>query len=399
MSGSLAPDARLLVINAGSSSIKFSLYEAGTGDPVALIHGQVDGIGVHPAFRAKSAGGETLASEAWDAAARPDHASALQGIFDWLDDHDGGHPIAAAGHRVVFGGEAHTAPALVTPALMDELDALVPLMPLHLPANIGPIRTLMADQPALPQTLSFDTAFHATIPAVRRLFALPREFAEAGVKRYGFHGLSYAYIASVLPEIDPEAASGRTIVAHLGNGASLCALEAGRSVETSMGFSALEGLMMGTRPGRLDPGVLLYLIRERGMDADALDDLLYKHSGLLGVSGVSNDMRDVLASDTDAARQAVELFCYRATTEIGGLAAALGGLDALVFTGGIGEHSAPIREGIMRGCGWLGLEFDPSANAAHAPMLSVPGSNVRAYRVPTDEDLVIARDMKHVLTA
>jgi acetate kinase len=292
---------------------------------------------------------------------------------------------------VVHGGTRHHAPAKVDAALLADLDRLVPLAPLHQPHNLSAIRAVAAHRPDLPQVACFDTAFHTTQTELAQMYALPQALTDGGVRRYGFHGLSYEYIASVLPGLDPRAASGRTIVAHLGNGASLCALAGGRSVASTMGFTALEGLPMGTRCGQIDPGVLIYLMDEHGMDARALEKLLYKESGLLGVSGRSSDMRVLLAADDARSRLAVDLFCYRAAREIGSLAAALGGLDALVFTAGIGEHAAPVRERILRQCAWLGVELDAAANAEGGPRLSTAASAVSAWVVPTDEEGMIAR--------
>jgi len=292
---------------------------------------------------------------------------------------------------VVHGGEAFAAPVRLDDAVLAALDALVPLAPLHQPHNLVPIRALAARRPDLIQVACFDTAFHRTIPEVAQSFALPAAVTDKGVRRYGFHGLSYAYIASVLPAVDPRAAAGRTVVLHLGGGASMGALHRGRSVASTMGFTALDGLPMGTRSGQLDPGVVLYLIDELGMDARAIEDLLYRRSGLLGVSGLSSDMRVLLQSDAARARFAVELFVYRIARELGSLAAALGGLDALVFTAGIGEHAAPVRAAVCRAAAWLGVALDEAANAAHGPRISTAESRTAAWVIPTDEELMIAR--------
>ncbi|MEO1192809.1 MAG: acetate/propionate family kinase [Pseudomonadota bacterium] len=389
-------ETTLLVINAGSSSIKFALYGAlGGGQPRRRLDGQIEGMGRAPRIKVKDDEGKPLREEALDA--NLDEATLLADLITWLKDQPAAGHLVAVGHRVVFGGVEYTAPAIIDDTLLDALDALVPLMPLHLPKNLAPIRALKALNPDLLQVACFDTAFHTTQPRLARLFGLPRELAEEGLLRYGFHGLSYEYIAGVLPGYDGAAARGRTIVAHLGSGASLCALQEGRSVATTMGFSALDGLVMGTRPGLLDPGVLLYLLREKGMSAADLEDLLYRRSGLLGLSGISNDVRDLLASDAAEAAEALDLFCYRTAREIGSLAAALGGLDALVFTAGVGEHAPDIRARIAERCSWLGLEFDPVANERGGPQISRPDSRVSTWVIPTDEDLMIANHTRHLL--
>jgi acetate kinase len=291
----------------------------------------------------------------------------------------------------------YSQPVRVDAALLAELDAFVPLAPLHQPHNLAPIRAIAAEAPGLPQVACFDTAFHRAQPPLAQAFALPASITDRGVRRYGFHGLSYEYIANALPAVDAAAARGRVIVAHLGNGASMCAMHGCRSVASTMGFTAVDGLMMGTRTGALDPGVVLYLMDELGMDARAIENLIYRESGLLGVSGVSSDMRTLLASGDPRAAFAIELFCYRAQRELGSLAAALGGLDALVFTGGIGEHAAPVRERILRGCEWLGLELDAAANAAHRTCITTPDSDIPAYVIPTNEELMIARQARAVV--
>jgi acetate kinase len=299
--------------------------------------------------------------------------------------------IAAVGHRVVHGGEHFAAPVLIDDAILDQLEKLAPLAPLHQPHNIAPIRVISRIAPDIPQVACFDTAFHRTQPPVAQLHALPRDLSATGVKRYGFHGLSYEYIASVLPGIVGDAARGRVVAAHLGNGCSMCAMRDGKSVTTTMGFTALEGLPMGTRSGAIDPGVLLYLLTERGMSVADVSDLLYHRSGLLGVSGVSNDMRKLLASNAREAAEAIELFVYRINRELGSLVAALGGIDALVFTAGIGEHAAPVRARVCESAGWLGIRLDPAANAAGGPRISAADSPVSAWVVPTNEELMIAR--------
>jgi acetate kinase len=346
---------------------------------------------------ARDAAGEALPCPDLTRAPPATPAEALLGLMPWLRDRLGGRAVAALGHRVVHGGPRHTAPARVTPALLDELAALESLAPLHQPHNLAPIRATLAKAPALPQVACFDTAFHHTMPAVAQAFAIPYALAEKGVRRYGFHGLSYEYIASRLPDLAPELAGGRVVVAHLGNGASLCALQAGRSIATTMGFSALDGLPMGTRCGELDPAVVLHLLRQEGMTPAAVEDLLYRRSGMLGLSGVSSDFRDLLASPEPRARFALELFVHRVARGVGALAAALGGLDGIVFTAGVGENAAPIRAAVCDACRWLGVDLDPEANAAHGPRISRPGGRVAVHVIPTDENLMIARHTRAVV--
>ncbi|MDM0015378.1 acetate/propionate family kinase [Variovorax sp. J22P168] len=388
----------ILVLNAGSSSLKFSLF-AGSHDLPIVASGQVSGLYTGAArFAAKDEAGRQVAEVHWDADARPDHDGAIARIVEWLRaTHGPSHRLAAVGHRVVHGGMDHAGPVRVDGELVGRLEQLIPLAPLHQPHNLAPIRALLERSPELPQVVCFDTAMHRTNPAIAQMFALPQEFAEAGVRRYGFHGLSYEYIASVLPEFDPRAASGRTVALHLGNGASMCALQAGRSIASTMGFTAVDGLPMGTRCGAIDPGVILYLMDQRGMDARAIERLIYGQSGLLGVSGVSSDMRELLESDRPGARVAIDLLVYRIGRELGSLAAALGGLDAIVFTAGIGERAAAIRERVCRDAAWLGVEFDPDANARHGPRIATPGSSVAAWVIPTNEELMIARHTRDLL--
>jgi acetate kinase len=387
----------ILVLNAGSSSLKFTAYGAGGAAPVPLVSGNLEELYGEARFRARGADGAVIDEHRWDAA--PGHGGALDFLFGWLRGRAEGLALAGVGHRVVHGGTAHTAPVRIDAGVLAELETLIPLAPLHQPHNLLPIRELMARDPDLPQVACFDTAFHAEAPAVSQAFALPARITERGVRRYGFHGLSYDHIAASLPEHDPAAAAGRTIVLHLGNGASMCALEGGRSVASTMGFTALDGLPMGTRSGALDPGVLLYLMQEMGMDVAAIERLLYRESGLLGVSGLSSDMRELLSSDAPAARFAVELFTYRIGREIGSLTAALGGLDALVFTAGIGENSAEIRAMVAGRAAWLGVALDPDANAARGPRISTEASRVRVWVIPTDEEGVIARHTARLLAA
>ena len=381
----------LLVINAGSSSIKFAIYQKNASLAlVADAAGQIEGIGSQPRFTVKSPYDEVLVDRVLTVDEAHNHTDAITLILAWLRDYFADGTLLAVGHRVVHGGQHYSAPVLIDAKVLAELETLVPLAPLHQPHNLATIRVLMETMPSLPQVACFDTAFHRTQPDVAQRFAIPRRFADEGVRHYGFHGLSYEYIASVLPTLEPTLADARIIVAHLGSGASLCALHNGRSIATTMGFSPLDGLVMGTRCGNIDPGVLLYLMDRHNMDARALEQLLYHQSGLLGVSGISNDMRTLLASDDPHAQEAIELFVYRAGREIGSLAAALGGLDALVFTGGIGEHSAVIRAKVCRQAAWLGLELDDSANETDVSRISTLSSTVSAWVVATDENLMIA---------
>jgi acetate kinase len=381
-------NGRILILNSGSSSVKFALF----GVPPqghALLHGMIEGLGArHPAFTAHDQAGRALEGELPRDATK--HDSALAWLLDWLQAHLDG-PLLAAGHRVVHGGDRYAEPVRVTPEVYAALEKLIPLAPLHQPHNLAAIRALMTLQPALPQVACFDTAFHRTQDPLAQQFALPRDLTASGVKRYGFHGLSYEYIAGVLPQYLGARAGGKVIVAHLGNGASLCALHNRSSVVTTMGFTALDGLMMGTRSGAIDPGVLLYLMREKAMTADAIEDLLYRHCGLLGVSGISSDMRELLASSTREAREAIDLFCYRAAREIGSLAAALGGLDALIFTAGIGEHAPAVRARICERLEWLGVVMDEHANLANLPTISADHSRVAVCVIPTNEEVAIAR--------
>jgi len=375
------------VINAGSSSLKFSFYEGER----RILTGQVDGIGARPSASATGPDGEKIMPP--DLGAKPPTvpSEVLPAILPWARDRLGDRRLAAVGHRVVHGGLRYSRPARVTAELLAELEALVPLAPLHEPHNLAPIRMALTLNPELPQVACFDTAFHRTAPEVDQAFALPYAFFEEGIRRYGFHGLSYEYIAGVLGQFDPRAAAGRTIVAHLGNGSSMCAMVGGRSVASTMGFTAVDGLPMGTRCGSLDPGVILYLMDELGMGARAIEDMIYKQSGLLGVSGLSSDMRALLASDDPRARLAVDLYVYRLARELGSLAAAAKGIDALVFTAGIGQHAATIRERVCRDAGWLGVELDAAANHSGGPRISTSASRVAVWVTPTNEELMIAR--------
>lgn len=389
----------IIILNAGSSSLKFTIYADTEGSPAALYDGQIEGILTEAHFKAKDGAGKLVVEKKWPAGSPLGHEGAIDALFAWgrevLNSAD---RIVAVGHRVVHGGLEYTKPTVVNDHILEDLEQYVPLAPLHQPHNLAAIRNIAKRFPDIPQVACFDTSFHTTIPAVAQAFALPRKFSEKGLRRYGFHGLSYEYIASVLPGIDPEAARGRTVVAHLGNGASLCAMQGLKSTACTLGFTAVEGLMMGTRCGTLDPGVMLYLMDECGMNPRELETLIYKESGLLGVSGISSDMRTLLESKDPRAAEAVELFVYRITRELGSFAAALGGLDALVFTAGIGENAAPIRERVCHAAQWLGLEFDERANSARGPRISREGSRVRAWVIPTDEELMIALHTRQALS-
>jgi len=396
-----APTDLVLVLNAGSSSLKFAVYGR-LADGAARrgwrveASGQIEGIGTAPRFHARAAGGETLVEKALGAPAR-DARGALAELATWLRAHFGAARLVGVGHRVVHGGSRYAAPAIVTDEVLAELEALVPLAPLHQPHNLAPIEAFREQMPDVPQVACFDTGFHRGQPAVAELVPLPREIRDKGVQRYGFHGLSYEYIASVLPEAAPEIAEGRVIVAHLGSGASLCALRARKSIECSFGFTTLDGLCMGTRPGAIDPGVILYLFQTLGLSAKDVESLLYKKSGLLGISGVSNDMRDLLASAEPAAKLAVDYFVYRVAKEVGAFAAVLGGVEAIVFTAGIGERSAEIRKRICAASAWLGIDLDDGANAKNGPRISAARSRVSVWVVPTNEELMIARHTASVL--
>jgi acetate kinase len=381
----------ILVVNAGSSSIKFSVFAERSPALALLANGQVEGLFTAPRFVAKDAAGALLAERRWAEGQRLGHDGALDTLFAFVAEQRDLPPLAAVGHRVVHGGADYAQPVRVDAQVLAALERYVPLAPLHQPHNLAPIRRLLERSPQLPQVACFDTAFHRSNAELVQRFGLPYAMFDEGVRRYGFHGLSYEYIAAVLPRHSARAAAGRTIVLHLGNGASMCALDGGRSVASSMGFTAVEGLMMGTRTGSLDPGVLLYLMDQRGMDARAIETLLYHQSGLLGVSGISSDMRTLLASREPRARLAIDLYCYRIRRELGSLAAALGGLDALVFTGGIGENAAPIRARVLDDARWLGVEPDAAANAAGGPRLTTAASRVEAFALPTNEELMIAR--------
>ncbi len=379
----------IAVLNAGSSSIKFALYEAG-GDGALLLRGQVERLGLEPRLRARNAAGEVVLERRWPKGGLDHHGATVE-ILKLERDLLAGRPMIAFGHRVVHGGLDFAAPTRVDAGVMAKLKHLVPLAPLHQPHNLAPIEAIAAAAPHLPQIACFDTAFHRSQPAIAQAFALPRELSAAGVRRYGFHGLSYDYIVTRLRETAPQIADSRLIIAHLGNGASLCAVQEGRSVASTMGFTAVDGLMMGTRTGSLDPGVILYLMQERGLDAKGIEDLLYRRSGLLGVSGVSSDMRTLRQSTAPEAAEAIALFVYRIVREAGSLAAAMGGVDAVIFTAGIGENDDATRAEVAEGCRWLGLELDQGLNGRAAPCISTATSPVSAWIVPTDEERMIAR--------
>ena len=391
----------ILALNAGSSSIKFSLFDTtnGISSHSLLYQGAVDGIGGNPHFLVQDTTGQRLVDEQLKtkATTQPGHKEALGVLLDWVERQETGLTLIAVGHRVVHGGTLFLAPVLVDSQVINQLESLVPLAPLHQPHNLAAIRSIATINPNIPQIACFDTAFHRTQPPIAQAFALPRDLTVQGIKRYGFHGLSYEYIASVLPDYVDYRADGRVIVAHLGNGASMCALQGRKSLATTMGFTALDGLPMGTRCGSIDPGVILYLLSELHMDAPGITDLLYHRSGLLGVSGQSSDMRELLTSNSPRAAEAIDLFVYHIQRELGSLAAALGGLDVLVFTAGIGEHAAPIRARVCQDLQWLGVQVDETANRSGGPKISSDSSAVSVWVIPTDEDLMIARHTSNVI--
>jgi acetate kinase len=387
----------IAVLNAGSSSIKFSLFVLRRQDLELELRGQIEGIYTAPHFVAQDRAGRLQAEKSWGEGTQLGHAGALEYLVAHLRERLGGDRLIGVGHRVVHGGLEYTQPVRLSAGVLQALEKFVPLAPLHQPHNLAPIRLLLERVPDLPQVACFDTSFHRSNPEIAQMFALPAELHAQGVRRYGFHGLSYEYVASVLPSFDAKAAGGRTVVLHLGNGSSMCAIQAGKSVASTMGFTAVEGLPMGTRCGALDPGVILYLLDQRAMDARAIEKLIYNQSGLLGVSGISSDMRTLLASGEPRAKLAVELYLYRIRRELGSLAAALGGLDAVVFTAGIGENAGIIRERVCRDAAWLGVELDPAANAKGGPRISAATSRVSAWIVPTNEELMIARRTQALL--
>jgi acetate kinase len=381
----------ILVVNAGSSSVKFQVFAVeGEGTLQRQIKGQIDGIGSRPRLRANRANGDPLADRVYPIEAVQDVPAAMAVAGEWLRDEMRVSPMAV-GHRVVHGGPDYASPVLIDHAVVTRLERFVSLAPLHQPHNLAPIRSLLNNLPKLPQVACFDTAYHRDHDALADHYAIPQHLHGEGVRRYGFHGLSYEYIAKRLPQVAPDVAGGRVIVAHLGSGASMCAIKGGRSVESTMGFTALDGLAMGTRPGQLDPGVVLYLIAEKGMSASNVQNFLYRDCGLKGLSGISNDMRELEASADPHAAFAIDYFVYRIGLNAGMLAAALQGLDAFVFTAGIGENSATLRARIAEKLGWLGVSLDPAANAGHSARISRPDSRIPVYVVPTDEELMIAQ--------
>lgn len=393
----------LLVINSGSSSVKFAAYDVEADATLRRIaHGKIEGIGSAPRMLVWGQDGTPLEDRRIAVSTDPVRGpeEAFRQLFDWLAQHAAGRTLLAVGHRVVHGGEQFARPAFVTPGILDQLEQLSPLAPLHQPHNLSAIRAIASLLPELPQVACFDTEFHTTQAWVAQACALPRHITQTGVKRYGFHGLSYEYIASILPRQLGAVAHGKVVVAHLGNGASMCAMRNRKSVASTMGFTALDGLMMGTRCGSLDPGILLYLMSGLGMSVQAVEKLLYEQSGLLGVSGVSGDMRTVEASGTRAAQEAIDLYVYRIAQQLGSLAASLGGLDALIFTAGIGENGAPIRRRVCQDAAWLGIELDEDANRAHESgprRISTAGSRVAAWVIPTNEELMIAQHTQAML--
>jgi acetate kinase len=389
-------DDLALVLNAGSSSFKFCVY-GGSGESRRLMaRGQIDGIGSSPRLAAKDDADETIVDENLDASVR-DGRDALKVLSEWLRSLYSGSHVLGVGHRVVHGGERYDRPCVVTPEILEDLRALIPLAPLHQPHNLAAIEAVAERLPGVPQIACFDTSFHCGHAAVVDLVPLPKVIRDRGVRRYGFHGLSYEYIASALPRVAPEIADGRVIVAHLGSGASMCAMKGRRSVDSTLGFTALDGLCMGTRPGTVDPGAILYLFQTLGLSATEVETILYKQSGLLAVSGISNDMRELAGNSDPSAVLAIDYFVHQATRHIGALAGVLGGLDALVFTAGIGEHSSEIRRRIGEASQWLGITLDHEANERHATRISAPGSRVSAWVIPTNEELTIAQHMDAVL--
>ena len=379
------------VLNGGSSSLKFSIFEIVDEQSLALrITGQIEGLGRSPRFVAKNETGELLEERHWENADSIDHGFLFGFLVGWATGQISGSTVRGVGHRVVHGGLEYDAPVVIDDHVVETLERLCPLAPLHLPYNLNYIKTARSMNPHIPQVACFDTAFHRDHPKMADLFALPRAYYDEGIRRYGFHGLSYEYIARVLPEVAPEIAAGRVIVGHFGSGVSMCALNNGRSIDSTMGFTALDGLPMGTRPGALDPGVVLHLIREKNMTADDVEKMLYGKCGLLGLSGISNDMRDLETSSDPNAREAIDFFVYRASQGLGAMAAAMGGVDGIVFTAGIGENSPQIRAGICRAAQWMGVELDEAANEAGGPRISSANSPISAWVIPTDEEKMMA---------
>lgn len=389
----------VLVVNAGSSSVKFQTFDVESGrEPQRLVKGQLDGIGTLPRLRVEASNGAELIDKSYAPEQVADVPAAMAAAGDWLQETQT-VKLVAVGHRVVHGGPDYDRPIVIDANVLAHLERYSPLAPLHQPNNLAPIRSLLTRRPDLLQVACFDTAFHRGHSAVADHYAIPESFYHEGVRRYGFHGLSYEYIAGRLREVAPAIANGRVIVAHLGSGASMCALAGGKSIESTMGFTALDGLPMGTRPGQIDPGVLLYLMTEKAMAPAAIEHLLYHESGLKGLSGVSNDMRELEASDSPGAALAIDYFVHRIALSAGLLAAALGGLDAFIFTAGVGENSVTIRARVAERLSWLGGVLDPAANVARKLLISRPESRVGLYVVPTDEELMIARHTVSLLTA
>ena len=381
----------ILTINAGSSSVKFALFELGDGEPELTAKGKVEGIGTAPHFLVKNARGDLLAESYWEpVSGGRGHTVAFQQIGRWLEEATQGGTIVAVGHRVAHGGEQYSRPVFLDDSVIAYLNGLIPLVPLHLPHNLASIKAVAMNQPDLPQVACFDTSFHQQRPAESERFGLPYTFYERGIRRYGFHGISYEYILKRFGELEPELSQGRIIVAHLGSGCSMCAIHQGKSMDTTMSFSALDGLPMGTRCGALDPGVLLYLLRQEGLGVDELENLLYKDSGLLGISGVSNDMRDLWESDDPRAKDAIDYFVFRVCQFLGALTASMGGLDALIFTAGIGENDPAIRESVCRQAGWLGITLDTEANERQDLKVSTETNTPSVWAIPTDEERMIA---------
>jgi acetate kinase len=387
----------ILTLNAGSSSIKFALFEA-NGDAL-IASGMVDKIGKDGSLRLSDAAKRELPVPATDPAAFADHAASLRTVLDAVDKALPGLSVDGVGHRVVHGGIDFAEPVLVSDTVLRRLDELCPFAPLHQPHNLAGIRAAVAEFPGVPQVACFDTAFHRNHPFVNDTFGLPRPYYDKGVRRYGFHGLSYEYVAGELAAVAPAVARGRVVIAHLGNGASMCGLFEGRSIASTMGFTALDGLAMGTRCGQLDPGVVLYLLDQEGLTVAEIADLLYTKSGLIGMSGISNDMRTLEASDSPAAREAIDYFVSRIRRELGSLAAALGGLDALVFTAGIGENSRLVRSRVCEGMEWLRITLDENRNQENARVISTDAGRVTVLVVPTNEELVIARAVRRLVSA
>jgi acetate kinase len=387
----------IAVLNAGSSSLKFSLFVLRGPEFELTARGQAEGLYTAPRFVARDGAGTLLGEKSWGDGDKLGHDGALDHLVAFLHAELTEHRLVGVGHRVVHGGLEYTHPVRLDATVLGALERYIPLAPLHQPHNLAPIRALFERSPQLPQVACFDTAFHRGQPPVAQAFALPKAITDRGVRRYGFHGLSYEYIANVLPQHDQRAARGRTVVLHLGNGSSMCAVADGVSLASTMGLTAADGLPMGTRCGSLDPGVILYLMDELKMDARAIEKLIYQQSGLLGMSGISSDMRTLEASGAPEAKAAIDVFVYRISRELGSLAAALGGLDAVVFTAGIGENSRSLRARVCRDAAWLGIELDAAANERNGPRISTPGSRVSAWAIPTNEELMIARHTRHLL--